>query len=125
MTRMNGDNHAHIPKATTTSSRSSADPRRQCLLDPPRTGGERCCVAGSINVPLAERFVVCSPDLGGRSDAKGFRDYSRGLNRCVTRDAYNGVLPILTLVSTRGPATGTCSACNPISAIENDGQVPF
>jgi len=55
----------------------------------------------------------------------GFRNYSPGLNRFVTRDTYNGSLADLNLGV--NPFTGnryTFAGGNPITTIEVDGHIP-
>ena len=56
----------------------------------------------------------------------GFRDYSPGLNRFLTRDTYNGALADLNLGT--DPWTGNRYALaggNPITGIETDGDCPM
>ncbi|WP_328995313.1 hypothetical protein OG394_12080 [Kribbella sp. NBC_01245] len=64
------------------------------------------------------------PATGGYD--MGFRDYSPGLNRFLTRDMYNGALSDLRLGS--DPWTGNRYAFaggNPITGIEYDGHCPM
>lgn len=65
-------------------------------------------------------------DANSKSYDMGFRDYSPGLNRFLTRDTYNGALADLGLGA--DPWTGNRYAFtggNPISRIEHDGHRPI
>ncbi len=70
------------------------------------------------------RFAASRWDGGSDSYDMGFRDYSPGLNRFLTRDAYNGALADLNLGldpwnANRYAFTGG----NPISRVELDGHI--
>ncbi|MEV1154938.1 DNRLRE domain-containing protein [Micromonospora chokoriensis] len=72
----------------------------------------------------AYRFNSKRWDQGSESYDMGFRDYSPGLNRFLTRDSYNGALDDLNLSAS--PWTGNRYAFgggNPISAVELDGHI--
>jgi RHS repeat-associated protein len=74
----------------------------------------------------AYRFNAKRFDPASGSYDMGFRDYSPGLNRFVTRDSYNGALADLNLGL--NPYTGNRYAFgggNPISGIEIDGHFAF
>ncbi len=69
------------------------------------------------------RFNAKRWDSGSGSYDMGFRDYSPGLNRFLTRDSYNGALADMSLGL--NPWTGNRYAFgggNPISTIEIDGH---
>jgi RHS repeat-associated protein len=71
------------------------------------------------------RFNAKRWDQHGQSYDMGFRDYSPGLNRFLTRDSYNGALADLNLGI--NPWTGNryaFGAGNPITMIEVDGHDP-
>ncbi|MET8360675.1 RHS repeat-associated core domain-containing protein, partial [Micromonospora sp. NPDC005171] len=71
----------------------------------------------------AYRFNAKRWDQSSGNYDMGFRDYSPGLNRFLSRDSYNGALADMKLGS--NPFTGNRYAFgggNPISAIENDGH---
>jgi len=71
----------------------------------------------------AYRFNAKRWDQQSGTYDMGFRDYSPGLNRFLTRDAYNGALSDLNLC--QDPWTGNryaFGAGNPISNIELDGH---
>ncbi|MFC0032530.1 DNRLRE domain-containing protein [Micromonospora chaiyaphumensis] len=71
----------------------------------------------------AYRFNAKRWDQSSQSYDMGFRDYSPGLNRFLSRDSYNGALADMNLGL--NPFTGNRYAFgggNPISAIEIDGH---
>ncbi|SCL69514.1 DNRLRE domain-containing protein [Micromonospora peucetia] len=71
----------------------------------------------------AYRFNSKRWDQNSESYDMGFRDYSPGLNRFLSRDSYNGALADMNLGA--DPWTGNRYAFgggNPISAIEMDGH---
>jgi RHS repeat-associated protein len=71
----------------------------------------------------AYRFNAKRFDQASGTYDMGFRDYSPGLNRFLTRDSYNGALNDLNLGL--DPFTGNRYAFaggNPITRIENDGH---
>jgi len=71
----------------------------------------------------AYRFNSMRWDPASGTYDMGFRDYSPGLNRFLTRDSYNGALADLNL--TTDPWTGSRYAFgggNPISNVEVDGH---
>lgn len=71
----------------------------------------------------AYRFNAKRWDQNSQSYDMGFRDYSPGLNRFLTRDSYNGALADMHLGL--NPWTGNRYAFgggNPISAVELDGH---
>ncbi|MFE9207587.1 RHS repeat-associated core domain-containing protein, partial [Micromonospora sp. NPDC007230] len=71
----------------------------------------------------AYRFNAKRWDQNSQSYDMGFRDYSPGLNRFLTRDSYNGALADMRLGL--NPWTGNRYAFgggNPISAVELDGH---
>jgi hypothetical protein len=56
----------------------------------------------------------------------GFRDYSPGLNRFLTRDMYNGALADLNLSTNQFTSNRYAfGAGNPISMVELDGHIPL
>jgi RHS repeat-associated protein len=70
------------------------------------------------------RFNAKRWDQNSQSYDMGFRDYSPGLNRFLTRDTYNGALADLNLGT--NPWTGNryaYGAGNPITNIEIDGHI--
>ena len=74
----------------------------------------------------AYRFNAKRFDPASGSYDMGFRDYSPGLNRFLTRDSYNGALADLNLGL--NPYTGNRYAFgggNPISGVEIDGHFAF
>jgi RHS repeat-associated protein len=71
------------------------------------------------------RFNAKRWDAGSGEYDMGFRDYSPGLNRFLTRDMYNGALADLNL--TTSPFTGNryaFGAGNPVTNVELDGHIP-
>ncbi|WBB91605.1 DNRLRE domain-containing protein [Verrucosispora sp. WMMC514] len=71
----------------------------------------------------AYRFNAKRWDQASESYDMGFRDYSPGLNRFLSRDSYNGALADMNLGT--NPWTGNRYAYgggNPVSAIEIDGH---
>ncbi|MFU8874456.1 DNRLRE domain-containing protein [Micromonospora sp. SL4-19] len=71
----------------------------------------------------AYRFNAKRWDQNSQSYDMGFRDYSPGINRFLTRDSYNGALADMRLGL--NPWTGNRYAFgggNPISAVELDGH---
>ncbi|MGP4012750.1 golvesin C-terminal-like domain-containing protein [Streptomyces sp. 4N124] len=69
------------------------------------------------------RFSAKRWDAASQTYDMGFRDYSPGLNRFVTRDTYNGALEDLQLAT--DPLTGNRYAFtggNPVSRVELDGH---
>ncbi|WP_344300529.1 DNRLRE domain-containing protein [Paractinoplanes deccanensis] len=71
------------------------------------------------------RFNAKRWDQSSQSYDMGFRDYSPGLNRFLTRDSYNGAMADMNLGL--DPWTGNryaFGAGNPITAVENDGHTP-
>ncbi|WP_158074084.1 golvesin C-terminal-like domain-containing protein [Micromonospora sp. CB01531] len=71
------------------------------------------------------RFNAKRWDQNSQSYDMGFRDYSPGLNRFLSRDTYNGALADMNLGL--NPFTGNRYAFgggNPISMIEHDGHIP-
>jgi RHS repeat-associated protein len=71
------------------------------------------------------RFNAMRFDPSGGFYDMGFRDYSPGLNRFLTRDMYAGALADLSLAT--DPLTGNRYAFgggNPISSVEIDGHIP-
>jgi RHS repeat-associated protein len=74
----------------------------------------------------AYRFNAKRWDQNSQSYDMGFRDYSPGLNRFITRDSYNGALADMHLGL--NPFTGNrygFDGGNPISMIEYDGHIPL
>ncbi|MET7749730.1 DNRLRE domain-containing protein [Micromonospora sp. NPDC005367] len=72
----------------------------------------------------AYRFNAKRWDQSSGNYDMGFRDYSPGLNRFLSRDSYNGALADMNLGAS--PFTGNRYAFgggNPISAVEIDGHV--
>jgi RHS repeat-associated protein len=72
------------------------------------------------------RFNAKRWDPASNSYDMGFRDYSPGLNRFLTRDTYNGALADLNL--SLNPWTGNRYAFaggNPITGVEHDGHCPI
>jgi RHS repeat-associated protein len=90
------------------------------------TGIDKPDVADPTKEPYnAYRFNAKRWDQNSQSYDMGFRDYSPGLNRFLTRDSYNGALSDLNLGI--NPWTGNryaFGAGNPITMIEVDGHVP-
>ncbi|MFG1777592.1 DNRLRE domain-containing protein [Micromonospora sp. NPDC049048] len=73
----------------------------------------------------AYRYNAKRWDQGSGTYDMGFRDYSPGLNRFLSRDSYNGALSDLRL--SLDPWTSSRYAFgggNPISVIEDDGHKP-
>ncbi|MET8361902.1 RHS repeat-associated core domain-containing protein, partial [Micromonospora sp. NPDC005171] len=74
----------------------------------------------------AYRYNAKRWDQGSGNYDMGFRDYSPGLNRFLSRDSYNGALADMKLGI--DPWTGNRYAfCggNPISGVELDGHIPL
>ncbi|MET7818024.1 DNRLRE domain-containing protein [Micromonospora zamorensis] len=74
----------------------------------------------------AYRFNAKRWDQSSGNYDMGFRDYSPGLNRFLSRDSYNGALADMRLGS--NPFTGNRYAFgggNPVSMIEVDGHSPY
>ncbi|MFY1577484.1 RHS repeat-associated core domain-containing protein [Verrucosispora sp. WMMD703] len=88
------------------------------------TGIDKPDATDPLNEPYnAYRFNAKRWDQASESYDIGFRDYSPGLNRFLTRDSYNGALADMYLGT--NPWTGNRYAFgggNPISAIEIDGH---
>lgn len=57
----------------------------------------------------AYRFNSARVDTASSDYNMGFRTYSAGMNRFLSRDMYNGALSDMRLLSDRSPATGTRS----------------
>jgi RHS repeat-associated protein len=71
------------------------------------------------------RFNAKRWDQGSGEYDMGFRDYSPGLNRFLTRDMYNGALSDLNLGTNPFTANRYAfGAGNPITSIEYDGHIP-
>jgi RHS repeat-associated protein len=91
------------------------------------TGKDKATATGGPEVEAYNpyRFNSKRWDPATGSYDMGFRDYSPGLNRFLTRDMYNGALADLRLGS--DPWTGNRYAFaggNPITGIEYDGHYP-
>ncbi|WP_176738273.1 DNRLRE domain-containing protein [Micromonospora pallida] len=88
------------------------------------TGIDKPDAANPTKEPYnAYRFNAKRWDQGSGTYDMGFRDYSPGLNRFLSRDSYNGALDDMAL--SLDPWTGSrygFGGGNPISAIEIDGH---